>query len=180
MTREDANKLQEHECVLLGAVVQKPSCGKVEEGSMLDKFGALQLSTPNDCGYTVLRVLPEQVVSRYTVRQDMKEGDIVMYSAGNKRGVGAVIEVRVDKVRLQLYNNCFAFWFNKQEVSLIFSVEEVQDRVERALAIAAKKRAYAKGGLPAVENRADNAGEPAAAPTELQRGNLASKIGGEV
>lgn len=162
MTREEANKLQENDYVLLVAVVQKPSCGKGESGSMLDKFGALQLSTPNDYGDTVLRVRTEQVVSRYTVRQDMKEGDIVMYSAGNKRGVGAVIEVKGDQVRLQLYNNCFAFWFNKQDVSLLFSVEEVQDREERALVVAAKKRAYAKGGLPALERlMTGTAGEPA-------------------
>lgn len=162
MTREEANKLQECDCVLLGAVVQKPSCGKGESGSMLDKFGALQLSTPNDYGYTVLSVRPEQVVIRYAVRQDMKEGDIVMYSAGNKRGVGAVIEVKGDKVRLQLYNNCFAFWFNKQDVSLIFSAEEVQDRVERVQFIAEKKHVYAKGGGPALERlMTGTAGEPA-------------------
>lgn len=151
MNNEEVKKLKEDDCVLLAAFVQKPSCGKVEDGSVLDKFGAIQLSAPNAYGDTVLRVLPEQVVSRCTVSRGLMKGDIVLCSSPVTTGVGFVIGFHDSDVIVKLANNCFVHQFRKSNVTLLIGAEEVQDRVERAQAIAAKKQAYAKGGMPAVE-----------------------------
>lgn len=157
MNKEEVKKLKEDDCVLLAAFVQKPSCGKVEDGSVLDKFGTIQLSAPSAYGDTVLRVLPEQVVSRCAGSRGLMVGDIVWCSSSVATGVGFVIEFHNGKVMVKLANNCFEHLFSKSNVTLLIGVEEVEARVERARFFAARKKAYAKGGIVALEAMADEA-----------------------
>ena len=156
MNKEEVKKLRADDCVLVPAFVRLPSYGSpADDGSVVGKFGEVELSAPSSVGNTALRVLPEQIVGRCPARKDLKVGDIVLCDSSEARGIGFVVEMDDVGVIVKLMNNCLLHMLRERDVTLLISVEELQDREERALVIAAKKRAYAKGGIVALEEMTD-------------------------